>query len=100
MIFSGCILILVGVPFAFDLTIMVWGAILTALALWLRARALQAETERIRILGDLKVRAMRIDKRSAFAQRLWTDGLPVGSSLGDVLVLLDAQMSPLGQDTR
>ncbi len=91
MVLLGSLLMLAGFPFAFDLTLMVWGSILTALALWLRSRALQAQTEQIRILAEVRERSLRTEHKRAFAERLWTDGIPEGSSIGDVLLLLDAR---------
>jgi uncharacterized membrane protein len=92
MVIVGCLLIVSGAPFAFGMTCLVWGSIIAALSLCLRARGLHAQVEHAKVLSDLHVRVTRLSQRQQFVERLWSDGLPTSCSIADVLLLLDAQI--------
>jgi len=93
MVLGACVLMLVGAPFDFSITCLVWGSIIAAFSLWLRSRAQSAQVEQTRVLGDLHARVARLSQRQRFLERLWSDGLPTSCSIADVLLLLEAQIS-------
>jgi uncharacterized membrane protein len=92
MVIAGCLLMVLGAPFAFSITCLVWGSILAALSLWLRARAQHSQVEHAKVLSDLHVRVTRLSQRQQFVERLWSEGLPTSCSIADVLLLLEAQI--------
>jgi hypothetical protein len=92
MVIAGCLLMVSGGPFAFSVTCLVWGSILSALSLWLRARAQHSQVEHTKVLSDLHVRVTRLSQRQQFVERLWNEGLPTSCSIADVLLLLEAQI--------
>lgn len=96
MVGLGMVLMIVGIPFAFSLTGMVWGAIVTSLSLILRHRGRRRLVEHTRLICELHERAARLAQRTELLERVWEEGLPANCSVGDVLVLLDAQMPGAG----
>jgi uncharacterized membrane protein len=92
MVIAGCLRMVSGAPFAFSITCLVWGAILAALSLWLRARAQHSQVEHAKVLSDLHIQVTRLSQRQQFVERLWSEGLPTSCSIADVLLLLEAQI--------
>lgn len=91
MILTGCSLMVFGVPFAFSLTCLVWGSLITALSIWLRSREKTSEVEHSRVLADLHQTSIRLEQRYAIIQKLWQEGLPPECSVADVFLLLEAR---------
>jgi len=98
MVVTGMVLMIAGIPFAFSLTGMVWGAIVASLSLILRHRGRRRLIEHTRLMCELHERSTRLAQRTELLERVWEEGLPANCSVGDVLVLLDAQMPGAGYD--
>ena len=73
MILAGCVLMIAGVAFAFSLTLMVWGAILTGLSLLFRARSHRARLRALAIAAraqrDLALLEARRETARTLAER-------------------------------
>ena len=51
------------------------------------------QIEHTRLLVEMHESTARIAQRTEFLRRMWSEGLPTNCSVGDVLVLLDAQLN-------
>jgi len=90
---AGIALMVAGIPFAFSLTSMVWGSIVATVSLFLRHCGRGRQIEHTRLLVGMHESTARITQRTELLRRMWSEGLPTNCSVGDLLVLLDAQLN-------
>ena len=88
MVFSGSVLMVFGVAFAFSLTVMVWGSVLAALAAVVRYKAQRARVQAMAIAQDAisELHALRL--RQQAVHKLLSNGLPEGWSSADLSLVL------------
>lgn len=92
LLLAAPVLGLVGATPTFRLTALVWGCVLAALSLLLRARSRCRALEATRLLSEHHERLHRLSLRAELLRTLWETGLPESCSIADVLLLLEAEL--------
>lgn len=94
MVFAGCALMVAGVPFAFSLTTMVWGALLCAIAVVARHRAEKTRAAALETVRGTLRDALEVRARVEALQQVFASGAPSTWSAAEITLLMSRRPEP------